>query len=281
MKITSILQAFLLVSLYPNVQGLKKLPLLVLLGLLAACETEKAPDPCEALKPVSADFDLYDGNTKIDTFVLPATVTFKAKDSTAQSYEWSFPKGENTSDKRQFTLTFHNEMGLVPVQLILKNKPQTACFPKDDGIDTVQKSVYLLHWMEVDRLPYIGTFVGSDDINPNHKFEVHIKDFGKEDPDPIPDKKYWIGLRIFNLPEGCGRGDTTMFSWSPQMGPRGYKNFVADAGTSIQNNCGALGAKGISINKDKIVIDYNFQLWNPNKQLYELQKRKFTGYRKK
>jgi hypothetical protein len=254
---------------------------LAVLGFTAC--SEKEPDPCAALKPVSADFDFYDGNTKIDTFMLPATVTFKAKDSTAQSYAWSFPNGENTSDKKQFTLTFHNETGHVPVQLILKNKPQTACFPKDDGIDTVQKSIYLLHWMEADRLPYIGTFVGSDDTNPNHKFEIYIKLFNRPEPEPV--RSYWAGARIFNLPEGCSIQDTSIFSWSPSIeyspSKSKYKTFRINAGNSIHNNCMAVFGDGVSINNDKIEINYTFLVWNNSKKDWDKVKRKFTGYRKK
>jgi hypothetical protein len=279
MKITSILQAFLLVSLYPNVQGLKKLPLLVLLGL-AACETEKAPDPCAALKPVSADFTTSVDGMEMDTFRLPATITFKAKDSTAQSYAWSFPDGTNTSDKNKFFLTFHNEVGKVDVQLILRNKPQTDCFPKDDGIDTVQKSMFFIHPYEREKLPYIGVFVGSDDTNPNHKFEVIIKLFPLTAPEPEPQQYYRLGMRIFNIPEGCGQGDTTMFSYSPYV--RGnYKVFTFDNSGDITNGCASVYGKGLSINKDKIVIDYTYLVWNPAKQKSDVFVRKFTGYRKK
>jgi hypothetical protein len=256
-----------------------KLFSLLIISLLfgsVAC-SEKEPNPCAALKPVSADFDLYDGNTKIDTFMLPATVTFKAKDSTAQSYEWSFPKGENTSNKRQFSLTFHNETGFVPVQLILKNKPQTACFPKDDGIDTVQKSVYLLHWMEADRLPYIGTFVGSDEKNPNRKFEMHIKFF--RTPDPEPTKNYRAGVRIFNLPEGCGSNDTTIFSLTPYVQMKTYKSFEFGYST-LHNGCAAGWGNG-AINGDKIEISYGYLVWNTTKKDWDKVNRKFIGYRKK
>lgn len=258
-----------------------KLLTLATIGMLVLtnCEKNKEPDPCAALKPVSADFDLYDGNTKIDTFMLPAKITFKAKDSTAQSYAWSFPDGANTSDKRSFSLTFHNETGLIPVQLILKNKPQTACFPKDDGIDTVQKSVYLIHWREADRLPYIGTFVGSDDTNPNHKFEVHIKFF--RIPDPEPTKNYWSGVRIFNLPEGCGNSDTTVFSRTPYVETKTYNSFKFDTYGSVGNGCVPNWGNGVSINKDKIEINYSFLLWNNTKKDWDTIKRKFTGYRKK
>jgi hypothetical protein len=255
----------------------KHLLLLTFLALWGC--SEKAPDPCAALTPVSADFDMYDGSTKTDTFMLPATITFKAKDSTAQSYAWSFPNGENTSDKRQFSLTFHNETGFVPVQLILKNKPRNACFPKDDGVDTVQKSIYLLHWMQTNRLPYIGTFVGSEDNNLNRKFEIHIKTFYV--PDPEPTKNYWSGVRIFNLPEGCGNGDTSIFSYSPPLITAKYKTFTFGTYGLQHNGCPAVSGEGIMLNGDKIEINYSFIIWNEQKKDFDTFKRKFIGYRKK
>jgi hypothetical protein len=252
---------------------------LAVLGFTAC--SEKEPDPCAALKPVSADFDLYDGNVKTDTFWAPATVTFKAKDSTAQSYTWSFPNGENTNDKKQFSLTFHNEVGHVPVQLILKNKPQTACFPKDDGVDTVKKSIFLLSYYESDKLAYIGTFVGSDDTNPNHKFEVTIANFGMVRPDPEPQVWFRVGVRIFNIPEGCGNNKISIYSYSPTIPKIGstYKTFFFDGYND--NNCRAVLGKGVMINNDKIVIDYSFAVWNEAKKDNDIFKRKFTGYRKK
>jgi hypothetical protein len=259
-----------------------KLFTLATLGILGltTCETEKAPDPCAAMKPVSADFDLYDGTVKTDTFILPVKVTFKAKDSTAQSYEWSFPNGTNTSDKNKFFLTFHNDIGKIDVQLIIKNKPQIACFPKDDGIDTVTKSMFFIDFYDTEKLPYIGTFVGYEDVNPTHKFEIIIKDFGYLPIEPEPQKNYWTGVRIFNLPEGCGKGDTTMFSYSPGVGGN-YKTFHFTTGGLSHNGCPSLDGKGIMINKDKIIIDYSFVVYNEATKKHDLFKRKFTGYRKK
>ncbi len=255
-----------------------KLFTLALLGCLGLAACDKDPDPCAALKPVSADFDFYDGNTKIDTFMLPAKVTFKAKDSTALSYAWSFPNGENTSNKREFSLTFHNEVGHVPVQLILRNKPQTACFPKDDGIDTVQKSIYLFHWSEANRLPNIGTFIGTHEDTPNKKFEIHIKTFSR--PDPEPRGWYGVGTRIFNLPEGCGNGDTTIVSWAPSIAYDTYKTFKVDGYGSVGNGCPQTWGNGV-INGDKLIIDYSIGIWNVNTKKLDITKRKFIGYRKK
>ena len=258
-----------------------KLFALATLGILGLTTCEKTPDPCAAMKPVSADFDLYDGTVKTDTFWSPATVTFKAKDSTAQSYEWSFPDGANTNDKRSFSLAFNNETGKIDVQLILKNKPQTACFPKDDGIDTVQKSVFLISYYEPPQ--YVGTFIGSDDTNPSHKFEVTIANFGMEQPDLEPKGWYTVGIRIFNIPEGCGGGRINIYSYSPGIRKIGstYKTFVFSASNFVGNGCAAVEGKGIMINKDKIVIDYSFIVWNSTKKDWDIVKRKFTGYRKK
>jgi hypothetical protein len=255
-----------------------KLFTIATLSILGLTTCEKTPDPCAAMKPVSADFSTSVDGLEMDTFWMPASVTFKAKDSTAQSYEWSFPDGINTSNKRSFSLLFANDTGKVDVQLILKSKPQTACFPKDDGIDTVKKTMYFFNRDIVTKLSYIGTFVGTEDINPTKKFEIHIKYF--DDPDPEPIKNFWTGVRIFNLPEGCGNGDTTITSYSPPVDGN-YKAFTFGTGGLSHNGCPSLGGKGIMINKDKIVIDYSFIVWNGAKKNYDTFTRKFTGYRKK
>ncbi len=250
------------------------------LSIILSCfACQETPDPCAALTPVSADFDMYDGKVKTDTFWGgPATIIFKAKDSTAQSYAWSFPNGENTSDKRQFFLTFHNETGLIPVQLILKNKPRTACFPKDDGVDTLQKSAFIIDYW--DKPQWIGEFTGADDTNPNRKYTILIADFRLRPNEPQPTDIFYGGIRIYNFPEGCCTHRTTL-KWAPALPKIGstYKTFNYFEGTQNSVGCPAVVVDAFMENADKIVINYTVLVYEGNKS--HTVKRRFIGYRKK
>lgn len=104
-------------------------------------------DPCTKRSPVSAAFHMYerqagalmpDDWVDYDTDTLCSTaIEFMALEENAE-YEWRL--GLETIRSRSFVRhSFPQEVPLT-VALIVKKRPDTRCFPDDDGIDTVVRT---------------------------------------------------------------------------------------------------------------------------------------------
>jgi hypothetical protein len=115
-------------------------------GGLVAC-SEKDPNPCAGTMPFKATFDILEevGDTLIatDTAVAKKRVFFKAPKG-YDSYAWYVDdlKMDNfylQRDPTQFFLGFMYPAKDVKITLVAKKRPNLACFPNDDGIDSITK----------------------------------------------------------------------------------------------------------------------------------------------
>jgi hypothetical protein len=170
---------------------MKKILFFILLAgtLSQAC---KRKDPCIVQKPTSADFRAYTifeypehKEKKIvkikvedDTFILGYNpVTFEAIDSTAEEYNWKVGLSDEVYTQRKFSLIFKEPDvrpgELINIQLIVKKKPNKDCFPNDDGVDTVTKTIRFINF---DQTAWKGKYYGSDNTDPNNFYTIEIKD---------------------------------------------------------------------------------------------------------
>lgn len=122
-----------------------------------ACENY---DPCLSKKPVTADFEIGQGfgwqppkylqGFHADVAFFRAWVGFQpvgydAKD-TSVKYTWLLGREviHDFSFYRDFSDTRQTGENDIPITLIIEKKPDTACFPNDDGRDTLTKYIHFV-----------------------------------------------------------------------------------------------------------------------------------------
>ncbi len=263
----------------------------VAMGLVWLSGCGKDPDPCAALKPVSADFKFQqsfygiDSLFDVDTILMipdrnvfgTYRVSFNANEDGA-SYQWKVGDDPDTFIAKSFLLNFNQPYGKIDVTLIVNKQPNIECFPKDNGTDTVTRSLYLLNGSTI-MYAFEGTFTGY--LTDNHKeiFDVTIVDLGPT-PDPNDPPQYY-GLKVYNLPKGCGRNDFTPREYAPEITQATYRNFYFEGKGYPSVPCGnsfsALGRVYDHNNKIAITfIDYDLV-----KRKFVPTDRQFIGTRKK
>jgi hypothetical protein len=199
---------------------------LLLLGLFitlfAACDDE-APDctdftnplcsnynPCHDQQATSADFqtacvvrrDKYKTITsQEDTFYLGTSIVFTALQEDALSYEWKIGDDDRTFTEQEFSLDFNPSDSVslfnrpVPIRLIVTRTPNTACFPTDDGIDTLIKYIYFVSRHEIVHKKFVGTWVGSLETKPDDIYEIEISEEIDQYSQPWETSYYKLSLK--------------------------------------------------------------------------------------
>lgn len=165
-------------------------PLLTLLVLLNGCRkddpTPVPPDPCLERVPVTADFvieqvfrdydyekgELMFSYDTIDT-IIPGGARFSAPERPGYSYEWRI--GAGVYHQRQVSLSFGVETigQSIPITLLVEGPVDTACFPLDDGRDTLTRHLQVVDYCET-RVSgfYTGHWVGTP---PSDTFTIGIE----------------------------------------------------------------------------------------------------------
>ena len=156
----------------------------ILMFSLTACPDDPVkvePDPCEGKTPVTADFDIYfNGYDKIkkiyfnyytDTILVWDRVTFEAKGD-YEYYEWQLGDDPTIYNEKTEIFQFKEAWGELKMRLIVKNPPDTLCFPDDDGIDTVYKTITVI---DRDSAAIIGSYIGYHTSDTLDTFIVDVK----------------------------------------------------------------------------------------------------------
>ncbi len=224
----------------------KQLPFLLLLALIGAfvfslegCGPD--PDPCINKEEFKAKFGIYqalgDSLYEVDTVLLVDAANETQSGYTSQSilfkaegdydtYEWQIGDDPRTFTKKSFSLNF-DRLDLddnLKVTLTATGKPETGCFPMDDGKDTQTKVVRILPG-ENYQLPFLGKFEGSVASNPKRKFIIEIKDFGPFQYSN-PNDNQFTGIRFYNFPEGCDAAKPfDLYTASLGLDENTYRNF--------------------------------------------------------
>jgi len=140
--------------------------------------TVVVPDPCEGAQRVTARFTIYE--VLRSGTIAPSDVTVNrlvrfAADERYDSYEWQIGSDSRIRTERSFTLRFpvrEAPNGIpIPIRFIGRRKPDTTCFPDDDGVDTAYRE--LLPIADSNN-PLIGSYHGAHVDDPADTFTVTI-----------------------------------------------------------------------------------------------------------
>lgn len=209
------------------------------------------PDPCRGSKanPLAFRFLESWGNTPTpDTAFTEESITFDGPGAPYTRYEWQVGTDPRPFTQRRFALHFpETAVGRVAVRLIATRPPNRGCFPNDDGVDTLTKTLTLMSWTRARfRAPIYGKFRGSNVGAPNDTFTVRIfsaPDYRyPNDPAAAP----YDYLR--NLDRGCQAPRFAISTaWSGI-----YFNFQ-----QIEYGCFGESGTGYLTTRDSIRIDYS------------------------
>ena len=221
--------------------------------VLASCNDDDPvkpvtpPNPCAGKHPVSADFDMYESyfgvNKAIesnDTLSYNCILVLKAKYD-CDYYEWQIEGDTTKYYTKNKTISFDDPIGTVRVRLITKGKPNLTCFPDDDGVDTVIKTVTVEPFINSG---IVGKFRGAHLDSPLDSFDIEIR------ANEIGLNAY--DLQIQNFPRG--KYDTTFSKTSSQWTLLSFYNSIY-----ITYRAGILMPEGWIVydpKTNKIRIDY-------------------------
>ena len=232
-----------------------RLPALALLGsalLWTGCRKDTpvkpAPDPCVGTKanPLSFRFLENYGTPTPDTAFTKQTISFEAPGAPYTAYQWQVGSDPRSFTQRKFSLYFPEAMnGTHAVRLIATRPPNTRCFAKDDGVDTLTQVLTLVNRTQ-QRAAIYGKFQGSNTDATRDTFSVRVfsgPDYHQpKDPAAAP----YDYLR--NLGRGCQAFDFNIgLTW------RGiWFNYGA-----VYAGCLVESGSGYMITRDSIQINYS------------------------
>jgi hypothetical protein len=156
----------------------------------SAAFTIKEATYTQIIEPRLADFLIDTDSVYFRSLYLEAT------QADADSFIWQIGTEPEPRYGKQVNVVFPDNLRGTNfnVRLIVKRKPNTRCFPTDDGIDTVIRSFYFVRFNEP--LSWEGTYYGSDDDKPDSIYTIvlgHSYDAAEQE-----DK-----LTVFGVPRGC------------------------------------------------------------------------------
>ena len=223
--------------------------------LLFGCGTHTVvtPDPCEGARPVTARFTIYEvlrSGTKAPSDTTVNGMVLFAADERYDSYEWQI--GSDTRIRRDsaFSLRFRlrdaPDSIPIPIRFIGRRKPDTTCFPDDDGVDTAYRELLPL---SDPASPLLGSYHGAHVDDPTDTFTVAV--FIRF----YPNGKDFCDVAMRNINRGCT--DTLRVSCNAINNKYFGATIMEFDGNGTYGE-GCLNPKGIARLKgrDSIVIDY-------------------------
>lgn len=174
-----------------------------LLQVVSGCHHENdSPNPCQAIKsnPLTFHFLEYTGAPTTDTASNNQVISFVGPNAPYTSYEWQIGNTIRRTSQ-QFDLSFDDmTLGNIPVRLIAHRPPNSACFPHDDGVDTLTQNLTLAQRPNT-HAPIYGKFQGSNRSSPQDTFTVKIYSGPNYTypTNPLAARTDYVS----NLPKGC------------------------------------------------------------------------------
>jgi hypothetical protein len=203
--------------------------------LLESCK-KKHENICEGTSsPPTGKFIFKEliGDTAFaaDTIFRDNYVQFQATD-TYESVTWKLGSDPTLRTLPEFSLSFINALGVVPIDFKGNKTPNTLCFPNDNGIYSSNKNLTMVEQVEKPLLtlsPLIGRYKGYFTNTPNDTFTVRLEYFDSTKYNTsITESKnfYWFS----NMPKGFV---STLSLPYPELKngykiEMGYKCFVFD-----------------------------------------------------
>lgn len=179
----------------------------ILISFLYFSCKKKIDDPCADKVQPTASFELRETLTdtafEADTVFRDNYVQLVAT-SDYQSVSWKLGSDPRDWTKPDFTLSFHQALGTIPITFTGLNTPNTLCFPSDNGVYKATKPLTMVEQVDKATLtlsPLIGRYKGAFETTPNDVFVVRIEyfDSAKYDVQVTGSKNfYWIS----NMPDG-------------------------------------------------------------------------------
>lgn len=264
--------------------NLKPFATVLLLGAMffsPACKKKDSPpDPCAEMKIPTNDNLIIEekllyNKFKTDTVMTSNAILFSVSEK-YNSYEWKISGSDQRWTTPTFSLIFLENIGNYQVTLIGKRAPKTACFPTDDGIDTLKRTFRVTaHELSPIIGEYEGTHEGETD-----KFTVSIAYNTVVSQDG---SSTFQGYHIKNINKGCIQGG----SLYPNTGLRMYHGgnaFEMDHRDieDVAYNCFSPLAKGYLLNRNQLVVEYTYADMTKPFTVNGRPRiaKKFIGYRK-
>jgi hypothetical protein len=229
--------------------------------VLSGCgsPTVVVPDPCEGAQRVTARFTIYEvlrsGTIAPSDVTVNGLVRFAA-DERYDSYEWQIGSDSRIRTERSFTLRFpvrEAPNGIpIPIRFIGRRKPDTTCFPDDDGVDTAYRE--LLPIADSNN-PLLGSYHGAHVDDPADTFTVTIYALFHDSG-----KTFFSDVAMRNINKGCSDRESNLIDSSYAINDKDFgatiMEFDGDGSYRIADGC--LNPKGIARLKgrDTIEIDY-------------------------
>lgn len=156
----------------------------------SAAFTIKEADYLEMISPNLADF-LMDTDS-----CYGRSIYFEAIQADADSFIWQIGTEPEPRYGKQVNVVFPDNLRGTNfnVRLIVKRKPNTRCFPTDDGVDTLIRRFYFVRFNEP--LSWEGTYYGSDDDKPDSMYSIVLG----HSYDEVWDRDK---IKIIGIPRGC------------------------------------------------------------------------------
>lgn len=163
---------------------------------------EPLPDPCKGLaaNPLAFQFIEAFGTPTPDTAYNNQPLAMRGPGAPYTSYQWLVGPVDQRNGQNIVVSFDDVTLGTIPVRLIAKRPLNTACFPKDDGVDTLTKVLTLVPYRD-QRAPIYGKFQGANKGTPADTFSIRIysgPNFRYPDVPGAEPSNYLIGV-----PKGC------------------------------------------------------------------------------
>ena len=185
-----------------------------LLLFLLACKPEPEIIPCSTLHTVTSLFTIQENHGKLvkgyngewekyySDSVMSRSVILSARESNA-NYLWKI--GKYTFSNQVLEITFPDSIQNFPIQLVVNKTPSNNCFPEDDGIDSLTKTITFL---SPSTSSFIGSFSKIGDptqkvvISNLNSYNVNIEIIDKEKCKRTYDSELGPKLLTFTTPLG-------------------------------------------------------------------------------
>jgi hypothetical protein len=194
-----------------------------------------------------------------------SSIYFEAVQQDADSFIWQVGSEVEPRYGKQVNVTFPDNLrgSTFNVRLIVKRKPNTQCFPNDDGIDTVMRKFYFVRFNEP--LSWEGTYYGSDDDKPDSLYTIVLgHSYNESKEEDI--------LKVFGSPRGC---KDTINEWISARTIT-YRNIGFER---IGLNCNGKTVLGVFKNGNQYNIRHQVKSMNNN--IFTRTKRTFIGIKVK
>jgi hypothetical protein len=216
---------------------------------------KKNENLCEGKTKPSGKFLIKEliGDTAFiaDTVYRDNYVQFQALDN-YESVTWKLGSDPRHWADTEFSLSFINALGTIPINFTGKKTPNTLCFPNDNGIYSSSKKLTMVEQLQkpyVTISPLVGKYKGYFTDSPNDTFTTRIDYFDSTKYEvAVTGSKnfYWLS----NMPKGY----VSSLGWSyPELKngqpvEMGYKCFVFGSGSNIVQGRGWLSNDTLYIN---------------------------------